>query len=81
VNKTSFPIGRWILFALAAGGILQAPFVIPHALSLAAGNHRLIAPFVLALAIRFLLVGAFLKVWWDTRAKIESSQNAPDRGE
>jgi uncharacterized membrane protein YdjX (TVP38/TMEM64 family) len=58
---------RWIAFALAALGILQTPFVVPRALSLAIADHRLIATFVAAFAIRVLFIGFLAKIWWDTR--------------
>jgi hypothetical protein len=62
--------------ALAAVGILQTPFVIPGALSQAIADHRLIAPFVGAFAIRVLVIGFFLKIWWDTRASTHSSPDS-----
>jgi hypothetical protein len=67
---------RWIAFALAAIGILQTPFVIPGAVSQSIADHRLIALFLGAFAIRVLVIGFFLKIWWDTRASVEN--RSPD---
>ena len=58
---------RWWFFALAIGGIIQSPFVIPPGVAQAVNDHRLILPFGLALVIRFSVIGVLLKVWWDTR--------------
>jgi len=69
---------RWIAFALAAVGILQTPFVIPNAVSKAITDHWLIIPFVVAFAIRVLVIGFFLKIWWDTRASADSSPDSPN---
>jgi uncharacterized membrane protein YdjX (TVP38/TMEM64 family) len=63
---------RWIAFALAALGILQTPFVIPGAVSHAIADHRLIAPFMMAFAIRVLFISFLAKIWWDTRASADS---------
>ena len=67
---------RWIAFALAAVGILQTPFVIPGAVSQAIADHRLVAPFVMAIAIRVLFIGFFAKIWWDTRASADSPDSS-----
>lgn len=64
---------RWIAFVLAAVGILQTPFVIPGAVWAAIADHRLIAPFIGAFAIRVLVIGFLLKIWWDTRAGADIS--------
>jgi hypothetical protein len=69
---------RWIAFGLAAIGILQTPLVIPGAVSQAIADHRLIAPFVGAFAIRVLVIGFFSKIWWDTRASAETSRDGPN---
>lgn len=57
---------RWIFLGLAVIGIVQTPFVIPPAISSAIADHRLIIPFVVALVIRILFIGFFLKIWWET---------------
>ena len=69
---------RWAAFALAAIGILQTPFVIANAVSGATADHRLIAPFVGAFAIRVLVISFFLKIWWDTRASADSRPASTD---
>jgi hypothetical protein len=53
--------------------MLQTPFVVLGAVSNAIADHRLIAPFVGAFAIRVFVIGFFLKIWWDTRASADSS--------
>jgi hypothetical protein len=68
---------RWIAFGLAALGILQTPVVIANAISTAGTDHRLIAPFVMAVVIRVVLIGFFLKIWWDTRADATASPTSP----
>jgi hypothetical protein len=67
---------RWIAFALAAFGILQTPFVIPGAVSQVIVDHWLIFPFVGAFAIRVLVIGYFLKIWWDSRASADSGPDS-----
>jgi len=68
---------RWIAFGLAALGILQTPVVISNAISQAGADHRLIVPFVMAFAIRVVLIGFFSKIWWDTRADANASPTSP----
>jgi len=68
---------RWIAFGLAALGILQTPIVIANAISHAGADHRLIAPFVMAVVIRVVLIGFFFKIWWDTRADAPASPTSP----
>jgi hypothetical protein len=64
---------RWLFFVLAAIGIIETPFVIPGAVSRAIVDHRLIIPFVMAFAIRVLVIGYLLKIWWDTRSSADSN--------
>jgi hypothetical protein len=59
---------RWIAFGLAALGILQTPVVISNAISKAGADHRLIFPFIMAFAMRVVIIGFLSKIWWDTRA-------------
>ncbi|HEY6388450.1 MAG TPA: hypothetical protein VIX91_22450 [Candidatus Acidoferrum sp.] len=68
---------RWLFFALAAIGIIQTPFAILSAISEARADHRLILPLLLALTIRFAMLGFFSKIWWDTRSSSETSSNLP----
>jgi len=67
---------RRVAFALAAFGILQTPFVIPRAVSQAIADHRLIVLFLMAFAIRVLIIGGLLKMWWDTRGTANSNSDS-----
>jgi len=66
---------RWWFFTFAIGGIIQTPFVVPAGVAQAVSDHRLILPLGLALIIRFSVIGALLKIWWDARADIGNSEN------
>ena len=70
---------RWIAFALAAGGMLETPFVIPNAISEARADHRMIVPFVMAFSIRVFFIGYLSKVWWDTRSSAAASSDGSVR--
>jgi hypothetical protein len=67
---------RWWFFAFAIGGIIQSPFVFPAGVAQAVNDHRLSLPFGLALVIRCSIIGALLKVWWDTRSSTGTQENA-----
>jgi len=69
---------RWVALALAAVGILQTPFVIPDAVSKAIADHRLIALFLMAFAIRVLFIDFLSKIWWDTRANAGGRPDSPN---
>jgi hypothetical protein len=62
---------RWGFFALAIIGVLETPVRLASAIPEVIADHRVIFPFVLAFAIRFLLIGWLLKVWWDTRGNVD----------
>ena len=64
---------RWFFFALAVIGIGQTPFVVRPALSDALADHRVLFPFLLALVIRVISIGFFLKIWWETRPSAGAS--------
>jgi len=66
---------RWLFFALAVIGIAYTPSAILTLVSDATADHRLIIPFTLALVIRLLFIGFFLKIWWETGKKSGTTSN------
>jgi hypothetical protein len=62
---------RWVFFGLAAIGIAQTPAALLAVISEAKEDHRLIPLFLMGGVIRFLFIGFFLKIWWETRASVE----------
>jgi hypothetical protein len=68
---------RWAFFVFAVLGIADTPIEISRAASHASADHRLIFPFLGAFLIRFLVIGFFLKIWWDTRKRSETAE--PER--
>jgi len=58
---------RWLWFAFATLGILQTPIAFSNAIHLVNSEHRLAPVMVLAFAIRFGMIGLFLKLWWQFR--------------
>jgi hypothetical protein len=70
---------RWLFFVLAAIGIAETPSAILSAYLNATSDHHLIIPFIGALVIRLLLIGFFLKVWWETGKKSGTTPNPDGR--
>jgi hypothetical protein len=60
---------RWLFLAAAVAGLVQTPFLIPESVAQMRADHRLIAIYPIGFAIRFLFIGLFAKLWWDTRKK------------
>ena len=65
---------RWGFFVVAAIGIADTPSAILTAISSAKTDHRLIIPFAGAVVIRLLVIGFFLKIWWETKKKSPTSK-------
>ena len=69
---------RWLFFLGAAIEIAYTPSAILTAISSAKSDHRLIIPFAGALAIRLLVIGFFLKIWWETKKKSQAPKQDND---
>ncbi|OLB27394.1 MAG: hypothetical protein DMG41_34110 [Acidobacteria bacterium] len=65
---------RWLFCLAAAIGIAYTPSAILTAISSAKSDHRLIIPFAGAVVIRLLVIGFFLKIWWETKKKSQASK-------
>ena len=64
---------RWLFFVVATIGIAYTPSAVLTAISSARADHRLIIPFAGAVVIRLIVIGFFLKVWWETRKQSRAS--------
>ena len=60
---------------VATIGIADTPSAVLTAILSAKADHRLIFPFAGAVVIRLLVIGVFLKLWWETKKKSQASNH------